>query len=478
MMSSAVLTMLNNANDFVYTYLLVIALCGAGIYFTFLTKGIQFDLKSMLKYLVRDEDTSSTDKSNISSFQAFAVSTASRVGTGNLAGVTIAIVVGGPGALFWMWVTALLGGAISFAESTLAQVYKIEDTDRDHRSSLYKGGPAFYIAQGLSQKWLSKFFAVALIFVFGFAFNAVQSNTIAQSFSHAYALDPMMIAIVLSIVTGIFLFKGLPTIAKASAFLVPIMSLLYIALSSVVIFLNIEKLPEIFTLIFTSAFGIKEMGVGVFMGTLITGVKRGLFSNEAGMGSAPNVAATATTSHPVKQGLIQAFGVFFDTIVVCSVTGFLILFSGVDYAGSELKGIALTQEALTNYFGASGAIFLSVCILLLAFSSILGNYFYALNSVALISNKKSTALLFKLLVIFNVFLGAIASLDIVWATADLLMFFMAIVNLYAIVRLSKVLKIVLNDYNMQKAKNINPVFKKDKYTEKYPEIFSHIDQWS
>ncbi|MGL4388278.1 MAG: alanine/glycine:cation symporter family protein, partial [Brevinema sp.] len=332
-MTITILALLNHLNNFVYTYILVILLCVSGIYYTILLKGIQFDLRSMIKYLVKDEDSSKnkTQIKNISSFQAFAISTASRVGTGNLAGVTIAVTAGGPGALFWMWVTALLGGALSFAESTLAQVYKVENPDNDNRSSLYKGGPAYYIEQGLSLKWLSKVFAIMLILVFGFSFNAVQSNTIAQSFSHTFTINPFRVGIALSVMTAVFIFKGLPTIAKVTALLVPFMSLLYIGLSSVIIFLNIEKLPEIINVIFSNAFGLKQIGVGTFMGTLITGIKRGLFSNEAGIGSAPNVAATATTSHPVKQGLIQAFGVFFDTILICSITGFLILFSGVDY---------------------------------------------------------------------------------------------------------------------------------------------------
>ncbi|MGL4561850.1 MAG: alanine/glycine:cation symporter family protein [Brevinema sp.] len=469
---------INNMNDFLYTYILVFLLCGAGIYFTIITKGIQFHLKSMFRYLVNEEDLSTKNQKSISSFQAFAVSTASRVGTGNLAGVTLAVVIGGPGALFWMWVTALLGGALSFAECTLAQIYKVSNYDTRKSASFFKGGPAYYISQGLSLEWLAKIFTVILIFVFGFSFNAVQSNTIAQSFESTFSIPPFWVGIFLASITGVFIFKGLPTIAKVSAILVPIMSLFYIGLSFIIIMLNIEKLPEVMKMIFEDAFGFKQIGVGTGVGTIITGIKRGLFSNEAGIGSAPNVAASATTSHPVKQGLIQAFGVFFDTILICSTTGFLILFSGVQISDPNISGITLTQLALTKYFGVSGAIFLSICILLLAFSSILGNYFYALNSVSFISKKYSVEFLFKILVIFNVFLGAISSLEMVWSIADFVMFFMTLINLFAIIKLSKILTIVLKDYNIQKKENKNPIFKKEKWINIYPDLFSKLDQWS
>jgi len=450
-------------NDFLYSKILIFILLGAGIYFTFSTGFIQFNLKNMLQSFKESFSSSKEEKSSrkISSFEAFAVSTASRVGTGNLAGVALAITVGGPGAIFWMWITALLGGSLSFAESTLAQVYKMKDKSDNNHNPHYYGGPSYYISQGLGSKTLGGIFASLLIFVFGFSFNAVQANTISNAFQSSFTISTIHSAIVLSILTAIFIFRGLPKIAKASSIIVPIMAILYLLLCLFVIGKNISRLPEVLNMIFSNAFGIKEFGVGTITGTIITGIKRGLFSNEAGMGSAPNAAATATTSHPVKQGLIQAFGVFFDTIIICSATAFLILFSGVDFTDRSIPSIVLTQNALSSYFGSFGNIFLAICIFLLAFSSILGNYFYAQGSMAFLTSNKKTMFIFKIIVILSVFFGSLSPFTIVWNIADLLMGLMALINIYTLFRLGKVLKLVLLDYKKQQAKNIDPIFKKE-----------------
>ena len=321
--------------------------------------------------LLTDSATSGTgslsdkDKNHkhISSFQAFAVSVATRVGTGNLAGVATAIAIGGPGAVFWMWVIALIGSATAFIESTLGQLYK-----QRHKDS-FVGGPAYYIEKGLHCKWMAYLFAVLITITFGLSYNSIQSNTICGAMQEAFGWNPLIVGGILSVVALIIIFGGLHRIANVSAVLVPLMAIGYFILVVVIMIMNIQLIPHVMKVIFTSAFGL-EQGVGGAIGaTIMNGVKRGLFSNEAGEGSAPNVAATATVSHPVKQGLIQALGVFTDTLLVCSCTAFMILISGL-YNTPELNGIALTQAALNSEIGAIGPTFIAIAILLFAFSSI------------------------------------------------------------------------------------------------------------
>ncbi len=449
-------------NDYMYSYILIILLLGVGLFYTIKTGFIQFDFKSIK--LSFKESLTDSDNSNdkISPFEAFAVTTASRVGTGNIAGVALAIVVGGPGAVFWMWITALLGGALAFVESTLAQVYKSKDGVQANTPH-YLGGPSYYIQKGLGSKTLGNIFAIILIFVFGFSFNAAQSNTISQALV-TYNIDTIYSAIALSLLSAFLIFRGLPGIAKVSSVVVPVMAVIYLVLCFIVIISNVTRIPDVFSVIFQNAFGLREFGTGTVMGTIVTGIKRGLFSNEAGMGSAPNAAASASTSHPVKQGLIQACGVFFDTILICSSTAFLILFSfGDAYLDTGLRGIALTQAALSSSFGDFGALFLTVCIFLLAFSSILGNYFYAQNSMSFLSSSKGSMIAFQAAVIVSVFAGAIAPLDFVWNLADLLMGVMTLINLYAILKLYNVIMAVLADYRKQRAAEVDPVFKDSEY---------------
>ncbi|MGL5955446.1 MAG: alanine/glycine:cation symporter family protein [Brevinema sp.] len=453
----------NTLNDYMYSYILIVLLLGIGLFYSIKTKFIQFDWANIK--LAFKESLQDSDKTNkkISPFEAFAVTTASRVGTGNLAGIALAITLGGPGAVFWMWITALLGGALSFVESTLAQVYKTEDNTESSNTTHFRGGPSYYMQKGLGSKSLGSFFALILIFVFGFSFNAVQANTISQAFQNGFNIPSIYSATILSIITAIFIFKGLPGIARSSAIIVPIMALLYLILCSIVILSNFSRIPEVFSMIFENAFGFREFGTGTLIGTITTGIKRGLFSNEAGMGSAPNAAASASTSHPVKQGLIQACGVFFDTIIICSATAFLILFSGVDFSDPNQSGIILTQTALNSFFGNFGNVFLTICIFLLAFSSVLGNYFYAQNSLSFLSSKKNYMFIFQIAVIASVFLGSVSTLSVVWNMADLLMGIMTILNLYAILKLYKVLTSTLQDYKTQRAKDQNPIFKNSEF---------------
>ena len=344
---------INLINDLLWTYILVALLLGCAVWFTLRTRFVQFRMiKEMVRLLGDSGGKGDAKEKHISSFQAFAISIASRVGTGNLAGVATAIAVGGPGAVFWMWVIALLGASSSFVESTLAQLYKIKGKDS------FIGGPAYYMRKGLKQPWMGALFAVLITITFGFAFNSVQSNTLCAAFEGAFGFDHAVVGGIITALTLTIIFGGVQRIAKVSSIIVPIMALGYIALALIIVLLNIKELPGVLALIVGHAFGWEQaLGGGVGM-ALMQGIKRGLFSNEAGMGSAPNVAATAHVSHPVKQGLIQTLGVFTDTLIICTCTAFIILFSGAPLDGST-NGVQLTQHALTNEIGPSGAIFVA-----------------------------------------------------------------------------------------------------------------------
>lgn len=441
-------------NDFIWTYILIAMLIAIGLYFTFRTKFVQFsNIKEMFKLL--GEGTSSKDKAKgqVSSFQAFCIGTASRVGTGNLAGVASAIAIGGPGAVFWMWLIALIGSASAFIESTLAQIYKVKDGDN------FRGGPAYYMEKGLKQKWMGIAFSVLIIICFGFAFNSVQSNTITAAFNSTFNANKLIIGIILTVLTLIIIFGGVNRIAKISSILVPIMAVAYIVIALFIIIMNFNQIPSLFKTIFENAFGLKQVVGGGIGAALLQGIKRGLFSNEAGMGSAPNAAATATVSHPVKQGLIQTLGVFTDTLIICTSTAFIILLSGVKLDGS-VKGIELTQMALVSQVGSWGGTFISICILLFAFSSIIGNYYYGETNIEFLTKKKIYLTAYRIAVGLMVFFGSVASLGLVWTLADISMAFMAIVNLIAITLLGKYAFKALDDYRAQKKAGIkDPVFK-------------------
>ena len=468
--------LITQINDAIWGYVLIAALIICGIWFTWKTRGVQFRMVGEMIRLLTDSATSGTgslsdkDKNHkhISSFQAFAVSVATRVGTGNLAGVATAIAIGGPGAVFWMWVIALIGSATAFIESTLGQLYK-----QRHKDS-FIGGPAYYIEKGLHCKWMAYLFAVLITITFGLSYNSIQSNTICGAMQEAFGWNPLIVGGILSVVALIIIFGGLHRIANVSAVLVPLMAIGYFILVVVIMIMNIQLIPHVMKVIFTSAFGL-EQGVGGAIGaTIMNGVKRGLFSNEAGEGSAPNVAATATVSHPVKQGLIQALGVFTDTLLVCSCTAFMILISGL-YNTPELNGIALTQAALNSEIGAIGPTFIAIAILLFAFSSIIGNYYYGEANIRFMTSSNTVLTVYR---VFSggvlVMFGAMASLEIVWNLGDLCMALLTACNLVAIISLGKYAFRLLEDYRQQKRRGIKePVFHRGQL----PEIEKDLMCW-
>lgn len=455
-------------NDVLWSYILIIMLLGCAIWFTFKTRFVQFRMiKEMIKLLGDSTEKTKNGEKHISSFQAFAVSLASRVGTGNLAGVATAIAVGGPGAVFWMWIIALLGASSAFVESTLAQLYKRRGKDS------FIGGPAYYMERGLGLRWMGVFFAVLISITFGFAFNSVQSNTICAAWEGAFGFDHRIIGGILTVLTILIIFGGIQRIAKVSSIIVPVMALGYVALALGIVLFNIGKLPGVLELIINNAFGWEQAIGGSIGAALMQGIKRGLFSNEAGMGSAPNVAATADVSHPVKQGLIQTLGVFTDTLIICTCTAFIILFSGAPLDGS-VNGVQLTQHALTNEVGSVGSIFVAIAILLFAFSSIIGNYYYGEANIRFVTQKRSVLFTYRLLVGGMVMFGALASLDLAWSLADITMGLMTICNLIAISLLSRQAFLLLKDYIAQKQKGIiSPVFDKNSI----PELTDKAECW-
>lgn len=459
---------IGQVNEVLWTYILITLLLGCAAWFTLRTRFVQFRMiREMIRLLAESGGKGAQGEKHISSFQAFAVSLASRVGTGNLAGVATAIAVGGPGAVFWMWVIALLGSASAFVESTLAQLYKRKGKDS------FIGGPAYYMERGLGRRWMGVLFAVLISITFGFAFNSVQSNTICAAWEGAFGFDTATMGVVLTVCTLVIIFGGIQRIARVSSVLVPVMALGYIVLAAGIVLFNVDKLPGVLAMIVENAFGWEQATGGTIGAALMQGIKRGLFSNEAGMGSAPNVAATAHTSHPVKQGLIQALGVFTDTLVICTCTAFIILFSGVS-VNTSLNGVQLTQQALQQEVGAVGQIYVAVAILLFAFSSIIGNYYYGEANIRFITGRKKVLFLYRLLVCGMVMFGSLVSLDLAWSLADVTMGLMTICNLTAIVLLGRQAFLLLDDYISQKRKGMKePVF--DKNT--IPELRDKIDCW-
>lgn len=434
-------------NDRFLGYILMAALVSAGLYFTFATRFVQFVRP---KEMFRLMTNGNSKKGHISSFQAFSISTASRVGTGNIAGVAIAITAGGPGAVFWMWLIAVIGAASAFIESTLAQIYKVK------AGAHFRGGPAYYMQTALNARKMALAFSVIITLTFAFVFNSVQSNTIAASLQNTFGVEPGWTGIILAALTAVIIFGGLHRVAKFSAVIVPVFALAYLAVTLAVVLFNAEKLPGVFRLILTDAFSLRNVAGGALGATIMTGARRGLFSNEAGMGSAPNAAATANISHPVKQGYVQAFSVFVDTLIICSCTAFIVLLADYQALGGE--GIALTQRALMQELGAAGNYFLSASVLLFAFTSIIGNYYYGQANVEFLTRSKTVMVLFRTGVSVMVLLGAVLQLKLVWNTADLFMTVMALMNLYAIFRLRRQALAVLADYRRQKAQGKDPVF--------------------
>ena len=459
---------ITSVNDALWTYLLIGALIICGLYFTIRTRFVQFTLLGdMFRQLV-DASPSSGGKKHISSFQAFAVSVATRVGTGNLAGVATAIAVGGPGAVFWMWIIALIGSATAFVEATLAQLYKRPDSES------FIGGPAYYISRGLHNKWMAALFAVLLTLTFGLSYNSIQSNTICGALNQAFGFNQTVVGIILSALALFIAFGGIQRIAHVSSILVPVMAIGYFILALVVIIMNYNLVPHVIKLIFVNAFGFEQVAGGGLGMTIMIGIRRGLFSNEAGEGSAPNVAATAHVSHPVKQGLIQALGVFTDTLLVCSCTAFLVLISGL-YTTEGIEGIQLTQASMESQVGSWGTIFVAIAIILFAFSSIIGNYYYGEANIRFLTDKKWAVQVFRILSggVF-VFFGAVASFEFVWNLGDLFMALLTLCNLIALVFLCKYVFKLLDNYRDQKRRGIkNPEFHRCDL----PEIADELDAW-
>ncbi|MFY2507838.1 alanine:cation symporter family protein [Vibrio pectenicida] len=463
--------LINLMNDLLWGSILVYLLVGVGVYFTFRLGFIQFrhfgHMFSVLK------NSRKTDSAGISSFQALCTSLAARVGTGNMAGVAVALTAGGPGAIFWMWLIAMLGMATSFAESTLAQLYKTKDDDGN-----YRGGPAYYMEKGLGMRWMGVLFSIFLIIAFGLVFNAVQANSIAGAMNTAFGWDETYVGIAVVVLSAVIIFGGIKRIARVAEMIVPAMALLYLLLALFVVFTNIEKLPAVLSLIFKSAFGLQEAAAGglgyAIAQAMINGIKRGLFSNEAGMGSAPNAAASATPypPHPASQGYVQMLGVFVDTIVICSATVAIILMSGEYVPHGEITGIELTQAALSSQVGPWGGVFVAVAIFFFAFTSIIANYSYAeTNLIFLKHNHRAGLSIFRIVVLSMVMFGAIASLPVVWSLADVSMGMMAIVNLVAILLLSGIVIKLAKDYNRQLKAGKVPTFD----CNDFPELKSQLE---
>ena len=449
--------LIGNINDVILTYILIIMLLGCAFWFTYKTKFVQFRMIGEMVRLLGDS-TGKTEgrEHHISSFQAFAISIASRVGTGNLAGVATAITLGGPGAVFWMWVIALFGASSAFIESTLAQLYKV------HGHNSFVGGPAYYMKKGLKQPWMGILFAFLLIFTFGFAFNSVQSNTICAAFEEAFNISPALMGCILTALTLIIIFGGIQRIAKVSSIIVPIMALGYIFLALFIVIMNVKHLPEVIELIIENAFGWEQAlggGIGI---ALMQGIKRGLFSNEAGMGSAPNAAASADVSHPVKQGLVQMLSVFIDTLLVCTATAMMCMCANPEGLVADAAGAAYVQQSMQIALGDFGPIFIAVAMSLFAFTTLIGNYYYTEGCLKFILKRtpsKAFMLIFRLIATALVFVGALLSAGIVWDTADMLQAFMVIINVPVIIIIAKPALAALKDYMSQRKEGKDPVFK-------------------
>ena len=443
----------NAVNDVLWSYVLIVVLIACGLYFTFATRFVQVRMLPEMLRLLTEGIGKQTEGHAISSFQAFCVSTASRVGVGNIAGVAIALVTGGPGAVFWMWLIAFIGCATGFVESTLAQIYKLP-----RGNGKFHGGPAYYIKNALHQPGVAKLFALLISVTFGLVYVSVQANTIALS-AQTIGIDPAITAAFLCIFTALVICGGMHRIAKVTEFLVPIMAGLYLLVALVIILLHLSEVPAMFALIFHDAFS-PQAAVGGGLGTaMITGIKRGLFSNEAGEGSVPNAAATAAVTHPVKQGLVQSFGVYVDTWIVCSATAFIILLTGQYTIGGEYTGIALAQASLASVFGSLAPAAVSLMILLFAFSSIVGNYYYGEINIAFFDgNTRRYLAVFRVCVVLMVLFGSLATLQLVWNLADLFMGLLCLTNLYAITRLAPYARRALIDYQEKRAHGEDPSF--------------------
>ena len=448
---------LNKIDDVFYYPVLIIVMAVAGIYFTLRTKGVQIRLFGEACKLIGEKPE---NKNHVSSFQALMVSTASRVGTGNIVGVSTAICLGGPGAVFWMWVMCIIGAASAFVESTLAQIYKRKEKD----GSCY-GGPAYYIEQALRAPLLSILFCIFLILTYAGGFNLLCSYNLQSTFA-AYSFynakwTPMIIGAVIALLVGFCLFGGGKKIVRLTEVVVPFMGLFYVLISLIVIFAHVKNIPQMFVSIFQNAFDFKSIFGGISGSCMIYGIKRGLYSNEAGVGSAPNASASANVSHPVKQGLVQTVSVYIDTLLLCTATALMCLSSGVEIS-EKVNGTPYVQNALSTVFGGLGPIFITAAMILFAFTTLLGNLYYVDNALIYLNRKKRPGKIFMnffyILCVLVIFFGAIIPMDAAWAAADISMGLMTIINLPCCVILFGVVKKALTDYERQKKEGKNPEF--------------------
>ncbi|MGN8237476.1 alanine/glycine:cation symporter family protein [Enterobacter soli] len=457
-------------NEILWGSIMIYLLLGAGIWFTLRSGFIQF--RYIRKFGKSLKNSITPQPGGLTSFQALCTSLAARVGSGNLAGVALAISAGGPGAVFWMWVTAIIGMATSFAECSLAQLYKEKD-----KSGQFRGGPAWYMARGLGMRWMGVLFSVFLLIAYGLIFNTVQANSVAHALRYAFQCPEWLAGATLAIFTLLTIVTGLKGVARLMQWLVPIMALLWVAASLFVMATHLSMVPKVMTTIFQSAFGWREAASGALGYTisqaLTAGFQRGMFSNEAGMGSTPNAAATAASwpPHPAAQGIVQMIGVFTDTIMICSASAMIVLLAGPMPHTPGTAGIQLVQQALVNLSGNWGAGFVSVIVILFAFSSIVVNYLYAENNLIFLRrDSRGTLWLLRIGVVLMVMAGSLLSLPLVWQLADVIMALMAITNLTAILLLSPVVTLIARDYLRQRKLGVQPVFD----ASRYPEIEAQI----
>lgn len=455
-------------SDSIYTYILIPLLLAIGIYYTVKIRAGQITNIGHANKLIT---APAKNKDSISPFKAFTISAASHIGTGNIVGVAAAISTGGPGAVFWMWITALIGGASSFVENTLGQVFKEKNSD-----GTFKGGPAYYIRKALNKPKLAIVFSVVISIVYGINFNAMQANTIAAGFNSSFGVNKKIIALILIILAGIIIFGGLQRIADVTSLLVPVMAIAYILVVLFIIIKNIKLVPHMFGIIFKSAFNLKAGFGGLFGTAILNGIRRGLFSNEAGMGAVPNASAVADVSHPAKQGLIQALGVYLDTILVCSATAFVVILGGEGIYNSSLQGLEITQAALANEVGNWANYFLSFCILMFAFSSIIGNYYYGENNVLNLNLGRNALRIYRILVLLAIILGCVGDFSVVWNLGDVFMGIMAVINLIVLIFLGKISVSVYNDYMKQLNEGKDPVFNPKNIRELDPYI-NEVTAW-
>ncbi len=438
--------MLHTITEFLWSYVLIVLLVGLGVWFTVASRFVQFRffgaMFGSLRRGIHEKE------GHLSSFQALVVSVAGRVGGGNIAGVAVAITLGGPGAVFWMWLIGLMGMATSFFECSLAQLFKRAEPD-----GTYRGGPAYYMKHGLKRPGMAVVYSILLLVTFGFGFNAVQSFIVATSMEASFGVPVWMTGAALTVMVGITIFGGIKRIAHVAEFVVPIMAAGYVLVALFVLATNISEVPGAIAHIVKSALGFEQLVGGGFAAVVMQGVKRGLFSNEAGLGSAPNVAAVAYVPHPAHQGMVQSLSVFIDTLILCSCTAVIILLSDAYQPGAAgVNGVALTQAAMGNHVGSWGEGFVSVALLLFAFSSIMYNYYLGENSLNYFSEENQTLFrVFRVLVLVLVMWGSLQDLGTVFGFIDLTMALCGVVNLLAVGLLVPTAFRLLKDFDTQRS---------------------------